>query len=392
MAMPVFGTAPSSVNFGDVAVGTTSRKTVTITNSNSYDWTFTSVAVIGSCFKVSGLSLPLTLKPGLSTSFTISFTPSTTGTLTGSIELFRDLTRLVTISLTGTGVTMTLALSPTSLNFGNVAVGRSSTLSVKISNTGTAAVTISSASLSGTVFRLSDLTLPLSLGAGQSTSFRVTFAPAATGAFSGTVSLKSNATDSPSTERLSGTGVTMTLALSPTKLSFGNTVVGHGTVFSVIITNTGTAAVTISNASVSETCFRLGNLSLPLTLNAGHSTSFSVTFAPATTGTFSATASLKSNATDSPTTEGLSGAGVLAYSVSLMWTASTSTGVIGYDVYRGTVSGGPYTKLNASLIPGTSYTDNTVSAGQTYYYVTTAVTLTAQSAYSDQAVAKVPSP
>jgi fibronectin type 3 domain-containing protein len=78
--------------------------------------------------------------------------------------------------------------------------------------------------------------------------------------------------------------------------------------------------------------------------------------------------------------------------VSLTWTASKSTGVIGYDIYRSAVSGEPYAKLNASLVAGTSYTDSTVSAGQTYYYVTTAVTSTEESAYSPQVVAKVPSP
>jgi fibronectin type 3 domain-containing protein len=117
-----------------------------------------------------------------------------------------------------------------------------------------------------------------------------------------------------------------------------------------------------------------------------------VTFAPTAIGTFSGTASLKSNATDSPTNEPLSGSGVKVHSVSLTWTGSRSTGVIGYDVYRGVVSGGPYTRLNASLVPETSYTDTTVDAGHTYYYVTTAVTSTKQSLYSDQVMARVPSP
>jgi hypothetical protein len=198
--------------------------------------------------------------------------------------------------------------------------------------------------------------------------------------------------NSPSTESLSGMGVTLLLALSPTSLNFGNVVVGHSSTLSVKIANTGTAAVNISSASVSGTGFKLGNLTLPLPLSAGQSTSFSVAFAPATTGTFSGTVSLTSNATNSPSAESLLGAGVLTHSVSLTWTASTSTGVTGYNVYRGTVSGGPYSKLNASLVSRTSYTDSTVSAGQTYYYVTTAVTSTTQNRYSNQVTAKVPSP
>lgn len=85
---------------------------------------------------------------------------------------------------------------------------------------------------------------------------------------------------------------------------------------------------------------------------------------------------------------------VYPHSVSLTWTASTSLNVTGYNVYRGTTPNGPYpTKLNSSLVVGTSYTDSTVQAAQTYYYVATAVDNTSsESAYSNQAQAVVPSP
>lgn len=83
---------------------------------------------------------------------------------------------------------------------------------------------------------------------------------------------------------------------------------------------------------------------------------------------------------------------VVNHSVTLNWTASTST-VAGYNVYRGTISGGPYTILNSSLVIGTTYTDSTVVAGQTYYYVTTAADASNnQSAYSNEAQAVVPYP
>jgi fibronectin type 3 domain-containing protein len=47
--------------------------------------------------------------------------------------------------------------------------------------------------------------------------------------------------------------------------------------------------------------------------------------------------------------------------------------VIGYNLYRATASGGPYSKLNSALISGSSFVDNNVVTGQTYYYVATAV-------------------
>jgi Domain of unknown function (DUF4082) len=81
------------------------------------------------------------------------------------------------------------------------------------------------------------------------------------------------------------------------------------------------------------------------------------------------------------------------HSVSLNWAASTSADVSGYNVYRSSVAGGPYTLVSASLVPGTSYVDSSVSSGQTYYYVTTAVdSSNGESGYSDEAVAVVPTP
>ena len=78
-----------------------------------------------------------------------------------------------------------------------------------------------------------------------------------------------------------------------------------------------------------------------------------VTFAPSATGGVTGSVTVTSNASNSPVSISLSGTGVPAHSATLNWTASTST-VIGYDVYRGTVSGGPYTLLTPSPITGDS--------------------------------------
>jgi len=80
-----------------------------------------------------------------------------------------------------------------------------------------------------------------------------------------------------------------------------------------------------------------------------------------------------------------------AHAVNLSWDASTSQEVIGYDVYRGANPGGPYTQINLTLDPNTTYTDSTVQSGQTYYYVTTAVNSDyTQSVYSNQTEAVIP--
>jgi len=84
--------------------------------------------------------------------------------------------------------------------------------------------------------------------------------------------------------------------------------------------------------------------------------------------------------------------GTIQHSATLTWTASTS-GVAGYNVYRGVQSGGPYTRINSVLEAPTNYVDNTVQPGCTYYYVVTAVDSNGlESAYSNEVVAVIPIP
>ena len=132
--------------------------------------------------------------------------------------------------------------------------------------------------------------------------------------------------------------------------------------------------------------FPTGKSSLP-----GQAITVNVTFAPAATGSVSGSLTIASNASNSPTTISFAGTGAaVSYSTSLSWTASTSS-VTGYNVYRGTTSGGPYTKLTASVDSNTSYADNGVQAGLTYYYVVTSVNSSgAESPYSNQVSATIP--
>jgi hypothetical protein len=84
---------------------------------------------------------------------------------------------------------------------------------------------------------------------------------------------------------------------------------------------------------------------------------------------------------------------VTSHSAALSWTASSSSNIAGYNIYRSTTSGGSYTRLNTGVIVPTNYTDNMVQAGQTYYYVTTAVDANNnESVYSNQVQAVIPTP
>jgi fibronectin type 3 domain-containing protein len=75
----------------------------------------------------------------------------------------------------------------------------------------------------------------------------------------------------------------------------------------------------------------------------------------------------------------------------LNWNSSISSGVVGYNVYRGSGSGGPYMRLNYSMLPATNYTDSAVQAGQTYYYVVTAINSgNVESDFSKEVAAPIP--
>ena len=191
---------------------------------------------------------------------------------------------------------------------------------------------------------------------------------------------------------LTVTPATFILNTSTTNLSFSSVNTGSSSVLSVTFTNAGNSNVNISNVSISGAGFTASGISSGQIVSPGQTATLNVTFAPSATGSVTGSATVASNAAPSPATISLSGTGVtpVAHSVTLSWTASTST-VSGYNIYRAGVSGGPYTKLNSSLDASTTYVDSTVQSGQTYFYVATSVDSTGdESAYSSEVSATIP--
>jgi len=119
---------------------------------------------------------------------------------------------------------------------------------------------------------------------------------------------------------------------------------------------------------------------------------FTVTFAPTVAGTTSGKISFISSGSTLASETASGTGGTIPHTVNLSWNASTSTSVAGYNVYRSTTTGGPFSKLNPSLNPSMNYSDSTVQSGQTYSYVTTTVDSNGvESSYSNQVKAVIPS-
>lgn len=285
-----------------------------------------------------------------------------------------------------------LTASPASLSFGNVQVGSSQALSETLTNTGASSLTIYNDKSTGSGYTISGITLPVTLAVGQSYTFSVTFTPTTSGTVSGSASVGSKNWVNSFAIPLTGTGTSAgSLSVSPASLSFGNVTEGTTSSLSGTLTASG-AAVTISSGTSSNSQFVLNGLAFPLTLASGQSAGFSVAFTPNASGSQSGSLSFVTASAGS-VVQSLSGTGIAPnHSVSLTWDPSTST-VVGYNVYRGAVSGGPYSKVNSAVDPSTAYVDSSVLGGSTYYYVTTAVDSSGtESSYSNQVQATIPSP
>lgn len=180
------------------------------------------------------------------------------------------------------------------------------------------------------------------------------------------------------------------ISLIPASIDFGNVPPGQSGTQSVKLTNSSSSALTISSSSLTGSEFSMSGLTTPLSLAAGQSAYFTVDFTPTAAGGKTGNVALVSSSSGSPINISLKGT---CHWVTLSWTASTSTSVVGYYIYRATQTGGVYSPLNSTPIAATSYNDTSVSPGSQYYYVITAVNSDGvQSINSNQASAAVPTP
>jgi hypothetical protein len=227
----------------------------------------------------------------------------------------------------------------------------------------------------------------------------VTFTPQSSGSFSGSVGITSNASNPSLTIALSGSATAQSQpTLSVTPVNVGSVTVGtRGTqtgTLSAAVGPVSVSSVNLSGTNASE--FSISGLSFPVTVTPSQPVTFTVTFTPGATGTASASASFSSNASNSPSAAALSGNGTAApvHSVNLSWTASTTSGITSYNVYRAVFgsSCGAYSSIGSTAGTVTSYTDSVVVDGTTYCYATTAVDPSGESGYSNISQAKIPAP
>ncbi len=305
-AMPVAALSPSSYDFGNLPVGTTSSpEAITLTNNGNTALAISSVTASGDFTPTN--TCGSSVAAGSSCTISITFSPSATGSRPGSITITDNASPpSQTITLTGTGTAPLVSLSATTLNFTAQAVGTSSSpQAVTLTNTGSATLTLTSIASSGDFSQTN--TCGSSVAAGANCAINITFSPMGTGSRNGSISLTDN---DPATQtiNLSGTGTAPSVSFSPSSLNFPAQAVGtSSSPQTVTLTNTGGATLTITSIASSGDFSQTNTCGSSVA--AGANCAINITFAPTTTGSRGGSITVVDNASPATQTVNLSGTG-----------------------------------------------------------------------------------
>ena len=303
--VPTLTISSTNVAFGNVSVNTPTTQALTLSSTGTSAVTVSSAAVTGAGFTISGVTFPLTLNPGQTAVLTAQFSPTAAGVATGQLTLSSNSSTgaSTVVGLSGTGVPV---LSGLSCNNNSITGSGTDNCTVGLN---------AAAAIGGFVVNLGSDNLAVSVPA------TITVPAGATSiGFSAAVSSVSTAQTA--TISASAGGVVQTFALqlgssvptlsvSPASLAFGTVSVNSPSSQAITLSSTGTAAVTVSAASVTGAGFTVSGANFPLTLNPGQTATLTVQFNPTVAGATAGQLTLTSNSsTGSSAIVGLTGTGV----------------------------------------------------------------------------------
>jgi Big-like domain-containing protein/ASPM-SPD-2-Hydin domain-containing protein len=323
---------PASVNFGNVVIGETSAiKVVTLKNGQSVVLNIASIALSpGSPYAIHpSTTCPSsgTLAAGKSCTIGLTLTPSALGTQpAGSVTIATDASNSPQkVTLSGKGIAP-VAIAPTSLKltFAAQLVGTTSGgQTVTVTNAQNIPLNISGVSISGTNSGDFGVTnscpiVPSSVPAASKCTLSVAFTPTAAGARTATLSITDDASNSPQTVTLNGSG-SAPVTISPVSITNFSAPVGTTSAFkTVIIKNTATTPLTLDTFQFSgdfeQTATTCG--ALPATLAPGASCNIYVVFDPTIGGVRDGQLQVYDTALSSPQVVNLSGTGTSPLTIS----------------------------------------------------------------------------
>lgn len=293
--IPTLSLSAASVAFGNVTVNTPATQTVTLSSTGTAALTISGATVTGSGFSLTPATFPITLNPGQSTTLSLQFDPSAENAATGQLTVTSNSSANGTavVALSGTGEPQL-----TGLTCANASMGGTGTDLCTVTISGPALSPGFRVALSSNNSAVTISTAALVQTNNSSIQFAVSVTPVSTPQ---TVTLTATAGTVTKTFALTLTAPVPTLSLSTASLAFGNATVNTPVAQAVTLSSTGTAAVTISGATVTGTGFVLVPATFPITLNPGQTTTLSVQFDTsaegAATGQLAVTSNSSANST-----------------------------------------------------------------------------------------------
>ena len=354
--------SPSSVPFGTQKISdppSTAKVTVTNTGTTSITVVSSSISAGAADFAQDGGCTGAVLaNNGDNCTITVTFSPQTAGNKTGTLQI-QDTSPSSpeTVSLSGTATAPSVQAA--NIDFGDVLLGKSSSKTLTVTNSGTAPLDIGSNGVTVSTGS-SNYSLSADLCSGQtltnngdSCSVTVTFHPTLSGAQPGDISISDNAPGSPQDVQLTGNGLSKFVSISPTSNNFGSMTVGRlGSSRGFTLKNLNSSSLAIG---ASPFTLRGANpKSFQVTADGckGHTIpsqgtcTFTVRFTPGTGGALSAQLREADGAPDSPHTVSLTGTGVHPPNVTALhgsvgctrstvqWTPTRGTGLLGTAMWR----------------------------------------------------------
>ncbi len=299
--------SPTSLAFGNQLISTLSTaQGVSVTNPGSAAISISSLTISNGWTETNNC-LPA-IPANSSCKISVVFAPTASGNQSGAITLTDDAKNSPQIiTLSGTALAPVVTLSTQSLTFaGQAPATTSGPQTILLTNTGTGDLTPLTISTTGDFAQTNNCTVPVNPG--TACTIGVTFTPSAPGSRTGTLTLTDNATNSPQTVTLSGTGLAAVVSLSATSLTFsGQALSTQSASQTITLTNTGSVALAPLAISASGDFAQTNTCAGSVAPSAN--CVISVTFTPTAVGPRSGALTLTDNAMNSPQSVSLSGTG-----------------------------------------------------------------------------------
>jgi hypothetical protein len=292
---PALNVTPAALDFGSVTVGQSKDLTLSVANSGNAALAVKSASLDSAAYRWVSPSLPFSLNTGAKQEAVVRFTPAAAGAAPANLVIASDdpARPTLTVPLSGAGAAVAgtpgITLTPAALEFGSVTAGQFKDLTIALANTGSAALSVKSASLDHTAYRWISPPLPFSLNPGAKQDAIVRFAPAAAGATSASLVIASDDPARPTlTVPLNGTGLAVAgapqISFTPAALDFGAVLIGSSKDLTFDVRNSGTAELTVIVMNASNPQFSVVTPTFPLRLAPGLRQTVTIRFRPVAAG------------------------------------------------------------------------------------------------------------